>query len=409
MTAFAAVRSPRHIVFGRGQRHALADYALQHGSRALLCTDERMGSDRQFAELVDALKFRGMQVHIYDRTEPELPVGSIHDCVAAVRSFSPDVVIGIGGGSCLDLAKAVALLLTHGGNLQDYYGEFRVPGPTLPVIAIPTTAGTGSEVTPVAVMGDPEKVLKVGVASPELVPFTAICDPELTVTCPPPLTAIAGADALTHAIEALTAAHRAPEPGLTHDHVFVGKNALSDEYARTAIRHLGRALKKAVEDGGDMSAREDVMFGAMMAGLAFGTAGTAAAHALQYPIGAITGTPHGAGVACLLPYVMEFNCTAAIGAMADVASALGVARSMQDETARARAAIEAVSDLFGTIGIAPTLEDLGLPEVKKGWCAEQSLGASRLIKNNPRPLDIAAMMQIINAAYSGERGGLRAA
>jgi alcohol dehydrogenase len=408
MTAFAAARSPRHIIFGAGQRHALTRYVLEHGHRALVCTDSRMATDPMFVEMIDSLKSAGVDAHVYDRTEPELPVASIHECVRAVRSFSPDVVVGIGGGSCLDLAKAVALLLTHGGSLQDYYGEFKFRGPILPVIAVPTTAGTGSEVTPVAVMGDPEKVIKVGIASPELVPHTAICDPELTLTCPPGLTAIAGADALTHAIEALTAAPRSNAREVTHDHVFVGKNGLSDEYARIAISRLGRSLAAAVRDGQDEKARDDVMFGALMAGLAFGTAGTAAAHALQYPIGAVTHTAHGAGVACLLPYVMEYNCSAAPTAMADVALAMG-ARADQSEAALAAAAIETVAELFGVIGIAPNLKELGLPAEKLDWCAEQSLGAARLIKNNPRPLDIKAMTQIVQAAFCGQRAELRAA
>src|SRR5690606_20101181 len=139
----------------------------------------------------------------------------------AAREFAPDLVIGVGGGSCLDMAKCVALLLTHGGRPDDYYGELKVPGPVLPLIAIPTTAGTGSEVTPVAVLSDSQRSLKVGISSPQLIPTAAICDPELTLTCPPSLTAIAGADALTHAIEAFTATRRAVTSGITQERVFV--------------------------------------------------------------------------------------------------------------------------------------------------------------------------------------------
>ena len=141
-----------------------------------------------------------------------MPVDTVAVCVEEARNFRPDMVIGIGGGSCLDLAKCAALLISHGGKLQDYYGEFKVPGPTLPVIAVPTTAGTGSEVTPVAVISDPDRTLKVGISSPHLIATAAICDPELTMTCPPSLTAIAGADALTHAIEAFTAVRRDVDP-----------------------------------------------------------------------------------------------------------------------------------------------------------------------------------------------------
>ncbi|MHC2484612.1 alcohol dehydrogenase class IV [Rhizobium leguminosarum] len=157
---------------------------------------------------------------MHDRTLPDVPQDTVAVCVEAARGFGPDMVIGIGGGSCLDMAKCASLLLAHGGALADYYGEFKVPGPVLPVVAVPTTAGTGSEVTPVAVVSDPDRILKVGISSPYLIAAAAICDPELTLSCPPRLTAIAGADALTHAIEAFTAMRRPGDPELAQQHVF---------------------------------------------------------------------------------------------------------------------------------------------------------------------------------------------
>ena len=154
-------------------------------------------------------------------------------------------MVGMGGGSCLDLAKAVAVLLTHGGEASDYYGELRVPGPVMPVVALPTTAGTGSEVTPVAVLTDPERVSKVGISSPHLIPHTAVCDPELTVGCPPALTASAGADALSHVIEAFTAVRRPVTAELATERVFVGKNELTDTYALLGVRLIAGSLQRA--------------------------------------------------------------------------------------------------------------------------------------------------------------------
>ena len=180
----------------------------------------------------------GLAVRVDASTLPDVPVDSAIAAAEAQRSFAPDLVIGIGGGSCLDMAKCVALLLTHGGRPQDYFGELLVPGPILPLIAVPTTAGTGSEVTPVAVLSDSERTLKVGISSPHLIPVTAICDPDLTMTCPPGLTAIAGADALTHAIEAFTAIRRPLTASLTQERVFVGKNLTSDHFALRAISLL---------------------------------------------------------------------------------------------------------------------------------------------------------------------------
>lgn len=307
-------------------------------------------------------------------------------------------MIGVGGGSCLDMAKCVAVLLTHGGTPQDYYGEYMVPGPVLPLIVVPTTSGTGSEVTPVAVLSDSERSLKVGISSPYIIPTAAICDPELTLTCPPSLTAIAGADALTHAIEALTAIRRDPVAGIAQDRVFVGKNAMSDHFALEAIRLLWDGLEAACTDGYNIMAREKVMMGATMAGLAFGVAGTAAAHAIQYPVGALTHTAHGAGVACMMPYVMQWNAPEIADDLEKIAALTGLAKATE--------VIPAIAALFERIGIPVTLDALGLEENKLDWVAEQSCGIARLIQNNPRPLDITDMRRLIGAAFIGDRASL---
>ena len=406
MSLFATMRAPRSIVFGSGQRRSLPGYAQAMGQKALVVTDERLGGSHEVSALVNALKAVGVEAAVFDRTLPEVPLDCIAQCVEFGRAFGPDLVIGFGGGSCLDMAKVTAILLAHGGSPRDYYGEFKVPGPVLPLIALPTTAGTGSEATPVAVVADSERLLKVGIASPQIIPLVAICDPELTLSAPRGLTAIAGADALTHAIEALTAGPRVVDAGTTHSHVFLGKNAISDSNAREAIRHLAKGLQRAVENSQDIEARESVMYGALLAGLAFGTAGTAAAHAIQYPVGALTHTAHGAGVACLMPYVMAFNLSHATASMAEVAEAMGVAVAGDSAAANAERAIVAVETLFAAIGIPRDLKALGLAEDQLDWTAEQSLGAARLVKNNPRPLNLAAMQAIVGAAYAGDRARL---
>ncbi len=402
MTLFAALRLPREILFGKGQRAALGTVAARLGRRALVCTDARFAGTDVFAELLAGLEGQGVAVHVFDRVEPDVPLGSVAVCAEDAHAFGPDMVIGIGGGSCLDMAKCTALILSHGGRVQDYYGEFKVPGPTLPVIAVPTTAGTGSEATPVAVISDPDRTLKVGISSPHLIPAAAICDPDLTLSCPPGLTAIAGADALTHAIEAFTAARREPGADLAQRHVFIGKSDFTDHFARLAIRLLGRSLEAACRDGTDEAARADVMMGALAAGCAFGTAGTAAAHAIQYPAGALTHTPHGLGVATLMPYVMAHNRAAATAELAEVADALGLDTAGLPSDEKADRAIAEVARLFAAIGITPTLRDLGLPEDKVAWTAEQAAGIERLVKNNPRPIDRAAMARLVDAAWRGD-------
>jgi alcohol dehydrogenase len=403
---FAVSRLPRNLVFGAGQRAALPGYAAAMGRRALVVTDERLVSDPQFLELMQTLSSARLETAIYSGTIAELPASSILDGLEMGKVLGADLVIGIGGGSCLDAAKVIALLLSHGGQPSDYYGEFKVPGPVLPLIAIPTTSGTGSEVTPVAVVSDPDRAVKVGIASPHLIPHTAICDPELTYTCPPGLTAFSGADALTHAIEALTNLRRPVDAKTVHEHVFVGKNAFSDQHALEAIRLIAGNLRAACKDGSDRMARDGLMMGSTLAGLAFGTAGTAAAHAVQYPVGALTHTPHGMGVAVMLPYVMEFNKGHAEAEMAEIADAMNVGAGL-DRAEKAAAAIDAVTALFAAIGIPASLRDLGMSEDKLAWTAEAAMGATRLVKNNPRPLDLASMSTLITAAFEGDRTALR--
>ncbi|WP_238373347.1 iron-containing alcohol dehydrogenase [Heliomarina baculiformis] len=394
MTLFGTIRAPRELIFGSGQRHALGKVAVKLGKRALVVTDERLADDAEFRAMVAQLEAEGLSVRVDGSTLPDVPVETAIASAKAAQDFAPDLVIGVGGGSCLDMAKCVAVLLTYGGTPQEYYGEFMVPGPVMPLIAVPTTAGTGSEATPVAVLSDSERQLKVGISSPHIIPTVSICDPDLTLTCPPSLTAIAGADALTHAIEAFTAIRRAPTPGLAQERVFVGKNATSDNFALRAIGLIWEGLEAAFTDGANAEARAKVMMGATLAGLAFGVAGTAAAHAIQYPVGALTHTAHGAGVACLMPYVMAWNAPE-IGAELDqIAEIVGLESGAE--------VIPAMAALFERIGIPLTLRDLGLDEEKIDWVAEQSCGIARLIQNNPRPLPPEDMRRLVGAAFHGE-------
>ncbi|MGA0542221.1 iron-containing alcohol dehydrogenase [Neotabrizicola sp. VNH66] len=396
MIHFGTIRSPREIIFGAGQRRALGMVAAGLGRRALVVTDARLASDAMFLEMVADLEGAGVQVRVESGTLPDVPVESAAAATAAARSLAPDLLIGIGGGSCLDMAKCVALLLSHGGQPQDYYGELKVPGPVLPVIAVPTTSGTGSEVTPVSVLSDSARSLKVGISSPHLIPLVAICDPDLTLSCPPGLTAIAGADALTHAIEAFTASRPETTSRLTQERVFVGKNQVSDQFALIAIALLWQGLERACRDGRDAEARALVMQGATFAGLAFGVAGTAAAHAIQYPVGALTHTAHGAGVACLMPWVMEWNRPVIGAELMQMADAMGLDGP--------DAVIPAVSALFTRIGIPPTLAALGLAEDRIDEVATLACGIERLIRNNPRPLPLPDMTRLLRAAFAGDAG-----
>ena len=403
---FGAIRSPRNILFGSGQRFALGRYVAGLGARALVVTDARMATDANFVAMVESIRQAGVAFTVYDAVEAELPAECIEAGVTAGRNAGADVVVGIGGGSCIDAAKIIALLLTHGGAISDYYGEYKIPGPLVPVLAVPTTAGTGSEVTPVAVVADPLRAVKVGIASPYLIPEVAICDPDLTITCPPSLTAASGADALVHAIEAFTNVQRAADATLTLDHVFVGKNCVTDLQARNAIAKIGGALARAVQNGSDLEARRDVMLGSMQAGLAFGTAGTSVCHAVQYPVGALSHTAHGLGVALMLPYALEFNRDYIADEIVDIGHLMDLVSADARGADKVETTIKGIADLFRSIGIPTTLADIGIQAKDLPWIAEQALGANRLIKNNPRPVDRAGMDQLVAAAFSGDRKSL---
>jgi alcohol dehydrogenase len=401
--ALGVLRLPRTVLFGPGQRHAVASAVRNLGRTALVCTDQRLAASPEIDEMVTELQSAGVRVQVFGETESELPVEGVVNCVQGLAGLDIDVVIGVGGGSCLDMAKVVALLLTHGGRPQDYYGESVVPGPILPVVAVPTTAGTGSEATPVAVLADPDREMKVGISSPHLIPHTAVCDPELTHSCPPGLTAHSGADAVTHLVESFTAAARPATAHLAYERVFIGKSALTDHVALQGLQLMGQSLLKAYHNPSDAGARHDVMLAAFAGGVALGTAGTAAAHALQYPLGAATHTPHGLGVGTLMPYVMRYNFPVRVKEFAQIARALGVDAKSHDEAELARAGVEAVDALIDGLGLPRTIAELGLPEDRVQWLAEQGMGATRLVQNNPRPLDLSAMVAIARAAFVGDR------
>lgn len=402
---YGVFRSAAAIYFGSGRRKSIPQIAAQHGQRIFICTDERFLQDPLLAQIAESLKTKGLEVLTYDKTIAELPAACISEAINLAKDFKADVFLGIGGGSCIDLAKIVSLALTHGTDLSRFYGELNVPGKISTVIAVPTTSGTGSEVTPVAVLSDDDRATKVGISSPYLIPTVAVCDPELTVTCPPHLTAVAGSDAMTHALESFTAIKHENNMNLGLNSVFVGKNIFSDLHAKVAIKALAKYLPLAVEDGQNIMAREQVMYGSLAAGLAFGVAGTAAAHAIQYPIGALTNTAHGLGVAALMPYVMEFNFTSRIPELIQIAELFNM--PIKSEFDYAHSAIDAVEGLFARIGIPTDIKKLGVPEDKLEWIAEQSMLSARLVNNNPRTLATKDIKKIVEAAYLGDRSLLQ--
>ncbi|UFJ41412.1 iron-containing alcohol dehydrogenase [Brevibacillus humidisoli] len=377
--------STEKIVFGIGAIRQLDSVLTRlKAKNILLVTDPGIKQAGIADRVVAILQEADYQVVVYDKAVPEPPVETALECFQFAKDqMNTDAVIGLGGGSSIDLAKVVALLMAHGGHPLDYFGENLVPGPIAPLIAIPTTAGTGSEVTSVAVLTDVENNIKVGISDNYLRPAVALLDPELTVGLPPYVTACSGIDALSHAIEAYTAKnfkYIQAEGSI----LFQGSIPISDTLALEAIELIVQNLPLAVHQGSNLEARSNMLLGSLLAGMAFSNAGTAAAHALAYPIGGLVKSPHGEVTGLLLPYVMEFNVEVEPKKMAKIARACGIDPTGASERELALEAPKAILRLLEVIGLPTRLSQIGIKEDQIPQIAEKALPILRLVRNNPR-------------------------
>jgi alcohol dehydrogenase len=338
-------------------------------------------------------------VEIFSGGEPEPSLRAADAAILKARAFKPDAILGLGGGSNMDLAKITATVLAHGGSPRDYVGDDKIPGPIAALICMPTTAGTGSEVSAAAVLTDTENKIKVGILSNYLRPRVALVDPLLTVSCPAKVTADSGIDALTHAIEAYTAVDNAdfPLPGDERS-VYQGKHPLGDVMAERAIALIGANLRRAVKDGTDLEARDGMALGATLAGLAFSNVGVAVVHALEYPVGGATHCSHGAGNGLLLPFVMRFNQPVRIKEFGTIARLLGEDLSGLTENQAADRAIAAVEKLRNDIGIPKRLSDLGVRTEQLRPFADKAFGIKRILRVNPRPMTVEDLEGILQSA-----------
>jgi alcohol dehydrogenase class IV len=382
------------LLFGPGAAQQLGDVAVRLGFRRILVVTDPVLLKAGLVEHVHApLSEAGVAVEIFSGGEPEPSMIAASNCLTAAREFYPDAVLGLGGGSNMDLAKATAIITAHGGTLHDYIGDDKIRGPVTPVLCVPTTAGTGSEVSAAAVLTDTDHHMKVGILSNFLRPRVAIVDPLLTLTCPPKVTADSGIDALTHAIEAYTAVDNADFP-LPHGErsVYQGNHPFGDMLAEKAIALVGKFLRRAVANGQDHEAREGMALAATTAGMAFSNVGVAAVHALEYPIGGAVHCSHGAGNGLLLPYVMRFNLPARRERFATIARLLG-------ESEDAERAVTAVERLRADIGIPARLRDIGVKEEQLREFAEKAFAVKRILRVNPRPVTAEDLEGILRAAY----------
>jgi len=387
--------SAASLVVGRGAVTSLGNLVAERlrVRRVFVVSDETLAAAGLLDRVVGPLRAAGLVVAAWTGCVPEPPGEVVVAAAAAARAFAPDCVVGLGGGSNLDTAKLVALLLTHGGELGDFVGDSRVPGPVLPLVCVPTTAGTGSEVSPAAVYTDTARRIKVSCLSPHLRPALAVVDGAMTDGCPAKVSADAGIDALTHAIEAYTAcgpAEFAARPGGAS--VYQGKNPLADVVAAEAIRLVGRYLKRAVLTPTDAEARDGMALAGTLGGLAFSNAGVALVHAMEYPVGGAVHVSHGAGNGLLLPYVLRYNAGVRATELGEIGALLGAEPT-------AEGAIRAVEELRAAVGIPTRLRDLGVTAEMLPGFAEKAFAISRLMRVNPRlPDSPAEVLEVYRAA-----------
>lgn len=376
------------ILCETGAAQRLASLCRERGAqRVLIVTDPGITRFGLLDGVLPGFAAVGVAVEVFDQVIADPPEAIVLNAVERARELGAELVIGLGGGSSMDVAKLVALL-AHPGcaqSLKDIYGVGNARGPRLPLIQVPTTAGTGSEVTQIAIITTGETT-KMGVVSPVLLPDLAVLDAELTLGLPPAVTAATGIDAMVHAIEAYTSK--------------IKKNPLSDLLAREALRLLAANLHEAVYNGHNREARQAMLLGALLAGQAFANAPCAAVHALAYPLGGHFHIPHGLSNALVLPEVLRFNAPAAAPLYAELAPLLLGERCKGEGTGqRCAEFITELAALNERCGLPSRLRDAGVPETMLPTLARDAMLQQRLLVNNPREVSEADALAIYQAAY----------
>ncbi|MHB8916731.1 MAG: iron-containing alcohol dehydrogenase [Desulfocucumaceae bacterium] len=367
-------RGPGQIIFGAGALNKLSqEVKTLGGKKVFVVTDPGVAGAGLLDRVVEMLNKDGLEVDSYSDVRPEPPVSSLSSCAAMVRENRYDVIVGLGGGSAIDVAKGVSVLSANPGVISDYFGIEQVPVRGLPLIALPTTSGTGAEVTANAVYVEEFKKVKMTVQSRFIIPDTAIVDPELTLSCPAGLTAATGLDALAHAIESYTAQKATP---------------ITEMYALEAIRQISVNLRKATYDGKNLEARTGMSLGSLLAGVTLANAGINAVHAMAHSLGGRFGVSHGVSNGMLLPYVMEYNMVSDLKKFSDIAQAMGENVAGLTPREAASKAVESVMNLCVDVNIPLKMSSI-IPGFSREQVLEMIPGVMsniRSMSNNPRVL-----------------------
>ncbi len=378
--------TPPTIISQLGAVNQLGEICKKRGiTRPLVVTDAGIVKLGMLERVESLLKDAGLEVESFCDVVADPPEEVVYAGIEKATAFQADGVIGFGGGSSMDTAKLVALIARSGEKLPEIYGVDQVQGARLPLILIPTTAGTGSEATAVAIVTTGETT-KMGVVSQQLYPDIAVLDAELTVGLPAHITAMTGVDAMVHAIEAYTSRHK--------------KNPYSDMLAREAIRLMAGSIEKATHQGEDLSARQAMLLGACLAGQAFANAPVAAVHALAYPLGGHYHLPHGLTNSLVLPHVLRFNAQEASALYAELAEIVVDPNALAEcVDARCNQFIDYLVTLMKGLGMPTTLQEMKIPESDLPMLASEAMKQQRLLQNNPREVTEADALAIYRAAY----------
>jgi len=387
MIAPLTLNVPNSIEFGSGKLSTLPHH-LKNQNRIFILVDAPIRA--RINPLVSELEKAGKAVLVSTEVVPEPPLEALETLLAPVRAFSPDAVVGVGGGSAMDLAKLVAVLYDGKQKTQDIIGIGKVSGRNIRLISVSTTAGTGSEVTPIAILTDTQAKLKKGVVSPYLIPDVAIVDPDLTLSLPAAVTAATGMDAMTHCIEAYTNRHAHP---------------IVDNLAIEGARLIAANLERCIRDGSDLAARTAMSLGSLYGGLCLGPVNTAAVHAMAYPLGGTFKVSHGVSNSVLLPFVMVFNLQGNLRKYAEIAIAVGAPKGRDDEETAFNGVMQ-IREISKACGIPQSLKELDIPESAIPEMAKAALLVTRLMDNNPRKVELHDAEAIYRKAYHGrvERG-----
>ena len=374
----------KKIVFGCGSFSGLVGQVRDmRAKRPFLAMDGNLAALGMRDRVLDLFEREGMKPVLYDRVQPEPPLEQADEGAGLALKGKCDIVIGIGGGSAMDVAKAVAVVAAHGAQAKDFLGLNRVPGPGIPTIMVPTTAGTGSEVTFTAVFVRHDLQKKEGMNSVFMYPDLALLDPEVTLSLPPQPTAASGMDALCHAIESYTSVIASPA---------------SEMFSLEAVRLIAENLRTCVHNGKDLEAREGQLLGSLYAGIGLANAGVGAAHSLSYPLGGKYGISHGVANTLMLPRIMEYNLPGALEKFAVVAEVMGENTEGLSVRDAAMLAVEAVDVLIEDCGIATGLEELGIPEEDFPEMARVAMTVTRPLENNPRKVTLDDAIAIYRTA-----------